>query len=517
MRVATYSRFSSDLQDRRSIVDQQRELHAFARARDWVVVADYADEAASGASLHGRPALADCLAQGRAGVYDGILLESLDRLSRSVADTATVQRELDFHGVKLLTIADGGAVPPLMLAIKGAISEQYLVDLGQKVRRGQVGRVKAGKIPGGLSFAYRVVRSGEREIVPEQAAIVRRIFREYIAGRSALKIATRLNAEGIPGPRGGPWNASTILGNPKRGTGIIHNRNYVGWIDYNRLKYPKNPTTGKRQSRLNAKDQVHSEQVPSLRIIDDEVWNAAQRIRKLSGTVLLRQRRRPRRILSGLLQCECGANYIITQGDWCGCSAYKNRGTCTNKRMIKMAEVERRVFDALSTKLMAPETVAAAVEEYRIERERLSKLHAKDKNSIERELGEANRKLVRAMEAMLDAHDDVTTYTPRIKELSAKVRELESKMPGERVVVTLHPNAADRYKQTVKDIQAALARGDAAAHDAVQLVRGLITKIIVKPEADRMGLEVLGDLAVLMGARTDVNAYNVLDGCGGRI
>ena len=61
----------------------------------------------------------------------------------------------------------------------------FLKDLAAKTRRGQRGRVEAGKIPGGNSYGYRIVRrmqedgsvtTGEREIDPDQAAVVRRIF-----------------------------------------------------------------------------------------------------------------------------------------------------------------------------------------------------------------------------------------------------------------------------------------------------------------------------------------------------
>src|SRR5256885_817608 len=59
-------------------------------------------------------------------------------------------------------------------------------------------------------------------------SIAPRIFREFVGGTAPKAIAKRLNREGIPGPFGGPWSASTIHGNPKRGTGILNNELYVG-------------------------------------------------------------------------------------------------------------------------------------------------------------------------------------------------------------------------------------------------------------------------------------------------
>ncbi|HET7158770.1 MAG TPA: zinc ribbon domain-containing protein [Burkholderiales bacterium] len=265
-------------------------------------------------------------------------------------------------------------------------------------------------------------------------------------------------------------------------------------------------------------DKVISQDVQHLRIIDDASWKAVQRMRATASAHKLHSRRRPRRALSGLLSCgECNSSYIITQGEWCGCSAYKQRGTCANKRMIRMSEVERRVFEALKTKLMAPDTVAAAIEAHRVEHERLTKLHAKDRNTIEREIGEVKRRLARVMDSIETGDGELSELLPRQKELVAKRRELEARLPDKSTVVALHPNIATRYKQMVDNIQATLARGDAHAHEAVTLVRSLITKIVVRPEDDRMGLEVLGDLAVLFGARTDPEADNVSGGCGDRI
>ncbi len=110
-----------------------------------------------------------------------------------------------------------------------------------------------------LCYGYRVLRSvtgttittGEREIEPIEAAVVERIFREFVGGVSPKQIAKRLNHEGIKGPFGAQWNPSTIHGNGSRGTGILNNELYVGRLVWNRLRYIKNPDTGRRVSRLN--------------------------------------------------------------------------------------------------------------------------------------------------------------------------------------------------------------------------------------------------------------------------
>jgi hypothetical protein len=116
--------------------------------------------------------------------------------------------------------------------------------------------VEGGKSAGGLCYGYRVVKSlsggtvttGEREIEPAEAAIVDRIFREFVAGVAPKVIARRLNQDGIAGPFGGTWSRSTIHGNSRRGTGILNNELYVGRLIWNRMRLCQE--SGHRQTHL---------------------------------------------------------------------------------------------------------------------------------------------------------------------------------------------------------------------------------------------------------------------------
>ncbi|MFE3838523.1 recombinase family protein [Pseudogemmobacter sonorensis] len=90
---------------------------------------------------------------------------------------------------------------------------------------------------------------------------------------SAGKIAEALNDERIPGPRGGSWGTSSILGNCERDTGVLNNELYRGILVWNRLHYSKDPDTGKRNSRLNPENRLTEVAVPHLRIVGDDLWN----------------------------------------------------------------------------------------------------------------------------------------------------------------------------------------------------------------------------------------------------
>jgi hypothetical protein len=118
---------------------------------------------------------------------------------------------------------------------------------------------------------YRPIsgQSGILEIQETEAAIVRRIFKGYAAGKSPRDIAAALNRERIPGPRGGPWNASTIGGSRKRGNGILQNELYNGRIVWNRQRFVKDPETSRRVSRPNPQSEWMAADAPQLRIVDE--------------------------------------------------------------------------------------------------------------------------------------------------------------------------------------------------------------------------------------------------------
>jgi len=148
-------------------------------------------------------------------------------------------------------------------------------------------------------------------------------------------MARRLNGEDIPGPDGALWTDSTLRGHAARGTGLVNNELYIGKLVWNRLRYVKDPATGKRVSRINPREKWITTEVPELRIIDDALWQAAKarqgelaikyanvitatraaQANRLNGT------HRPRSLLSGLLVCGCcGGPFSLRGQDRYACS-----------------------------------------------------------------------------------------------------------------------------------------------------------------------------------------------------
>ena len=182
-RAAIYARFSSDLQRDRSIEDQVALCREYAARNGYEIVAVFSDRAITGSSFLLRRGVQAMLQSARAGEFDFVIAESLSRLARDQEDAPAIRKRLDFAGVQIVTTADG-VVSPLMHGLRAIIDSQYLDDLKNAVRRGMSGVIRDGRHAGGpLSMATAASQGhpGELEIVPEQAEIIRRIFREYVA------------------------------------------------------------------------------------------------------------------------------------------------------------------------------------------------------------------------------------------------------------------------------------------------------------------------------------------------
>jgi len=124
------------------------------------------DAAASGASKF-RPGFQRLLADAESGRFDIVVCAAADRLGRKLSDVAELFDRLAFGRAKLHT-AGQGAVTQMRIGIMGTMAHTTLSETGEKVRRGQLGRARAGRVPGGLAFG--TARSRRRRARPRPAS-----------------------------------------------------------------------------------------------------------------------------------------------------------------------------------------------------------------------------------------------------------------------------------------------------------------------------------------------------------
>jgi len=513
MRAVIYARYSTDLQSEASIEDQIRQCQARIEQESWRLGDVYSDRAISGATTL-RPGYQKMLEDARAGRFDVLVAEALDRLSRDQEDIAGLYKQLTFAGVTLVTLSEG-VINELHVGLKGTMNALFLKDLADKTRRGLEGRIRKGKSGGGLCFGYDVVHKvdaagepvrGERSINETDAAIVRRIFKEFAHGRSPKTIAHALNKETIPGPAGNTWGPSTIYGNWRRGTGIINNELYIGRLVWNRQHFVKDPDTGKRQARLNPEAKWIIEEVPHLRIIDDDLWNLVKERQQKSRSRVMTENegirseraRRPRYLLSGLLKCgTCGGGFSKISQTHYGCSTARNKGTCDNLLTVRRDNLEATVLDGLRHHLMHPDMVKTFIEEFHREVNRQAAEHDMDRDHIERDMEKTERDIQRVIEAIkagvpgTAVKEEMATLEDRRIDLQNQLESTPAPMPR------LHPNLAEVYRRKVANLAEALNEENTRA-DAAQTIQELIEEVRLVPENGTLKIELFGQLAALI-------------------
>ena len=315
-----------------------------------------------------------------------------------------------------------------------------------------------GKSAAGKAFGYDVVEGierGSRTINRAEAKIVERIFTMFASGVSPRVIARRLNEEGVPGPEGRLWQDTTIRGQKERGTGLLNNELYIGEMVWNRCSYVKDPRTGKRVARPNPVSQWERMPVPDLRIIADELWQAAKNRQEAvtfamerdeEGHALNRSHRR-RYLLSGLLICGCcGGNFSVVTRDTYSCSGRRAKGVCRNNRTISRDEIETRILTAMKQNLLTPSSSPsspAPIPGFNRLVTEAGNQHAE----VAGKLTAVERKIAGILRAIEDG-----MYQPamkaRLTELEAEKASLMARQGPAPVVqkVSVHPNLAAVYR-----------------------------------------------------------------------
>jgi len=459
------------------------------------------------------------------GRFDIIVCEALDRLGRRLADIADLHDQMVFHNVRLFA-ASTGEITPMHVGMMGTMSQMYLSDLREKTKRGQLGRALKGRIPGGKAFAYDVVQgsdhgAGERRINEIEATVVQRIFEAYANGESPRAIAKRLNADGVAGPDGRRWRDTTIRGQVDRGTGILNNALYVGRLEWNRCSYVKDPRTGKRVARPNPRQAWEIVDVPHLRIVADELWERVKarqmslkfEIARTSDGQPLNRAHRRKFLLSGLLECGvCAGGYTIMGKDRYGCATHRTMGTCSNTSTIHRQEIEGRVLTGLKHRLLAPNLVKTFMDEFHAEMNKIVREKISERKDLNRGLTKVNSRISSMLKAIEDG-----MYTPsmkaRMEELEQQKTELEHTLQDVPIPpdLHLHPSLSQVYADKVARLEEALDDPETRA-EAMEIIRGMIDRIVLTPVEEGLRAELYGDLAEIVAACETVEGKKELPG-----
>ena len=416
-------------------------------------VAEHVDDGKAGDDFHSRQGIRQLLEEAKPG--DIIVCRDQSRLGRDAIEVTLVIRDLvRDRGCRLFYYVSGqevqfaNAIDQATTFIQGTGHQMELEAIRSRTREALRSRVREGRIAGGRCYGYRLDRhadpSGRRYTVAvvddDQAAIVRRIFTEYVDGRGLKAIARGLNHEGVPPPSAG-----------RRGTGswapscvrvMLQNPRYRGVYIHGRVKKVRRAGCVQRVKADPA--EILMVDIPEWRIVEDDVWFAAQaRFTKRAAQEPALRRDRPaaKYPLSGIARCgECGGTIGCTRTKRRGglvkayaCTRHRERGAevCPVTVMQPMDEVEAALVEVVQREVLTGTVVESVLAEVRRQVEAQMPKRELDVAALEAELVEARaeqRKLAKAVALA----DDIPELVSELRQRSARIQQLEVQVAAGR-------------------------------------------------------------------------------------
>ena len=305
-RCAVYCRKSVEdgLEQEFNSLDAQRDAAenyiASQRGNGWVCLPEHYDDGGFSGGNMNRPALQRLLKDCEDGLVDIILVYKIDRLSRSLTDFADLSKKFDEWGVQFVSVTQeintATSAGRMMLNILMTFAQYEREQISERTRdKLKASRCKGLYTGGVVVLGYRA-ENKKLVVVPEEAELIRRIFRRYIEIQSPKMIAAELNAEGFTAKNGKQWRTAAIYR-------ILNNHTYFGEVNY-------------KNKEIHA--GVHEA------IIDAETWTRSREILRANAPIKDPSKRTRRDVpLRGIIRCgHCGCSMMPTYGKKKGVSYY---------------------------------------------------------------------------------------------------------------------------------------------------------------------------------------------------
>ena len=230
LRVAAYCRVSTDSDEQALSYEAQIAHYTeyISKNPDWVLAEIFADDGISGTNTVKRTEFNRMIDECMAGKIDMVITKSISRFARNTIDCLNYIRKLKEKNIPVVfekeNINTMDASGEVLLTIMASLAQQESQSLSQNVRLGLQFRYQNGKVNVNTKrfLGYTKGSDGNLVIDPEEAEVVKRIYREYLEGRSIGQICKGLERDGIlTGAGGTRWHSSTV-------TKILRNEKYIG-------------------------------------------------------------------------------------------------------------------------------------------------------------------------------------------------------------------------------------------------------------------------------------------------
>lgn len=230
IKVAAYCRVSTDSDEQATSYEMQVEHYTdyITKNPEWGLVDIYADDGISGTNTKKREEFNRMIEDCMAGKIDMIITKSISRFARNTLDCLQYIRKLKDKNISVFfekeNINTMDTKGELLLTIMASLAQQESQSLSQNVKMGIQFRYQAGKVQVNHNrfLGYTKDEEGNLIIEPEEAEIIKRIYREYLEGASLKDICDSLMADNIlTGAGKEKWIPSTVHK-------ILTNEKYIG-------------------------------------------------------------------------------------------------------------------------------------------------------------------------------------------------------------------------------------------------------------------------------------------------
>jgi len=208
-----YARISEDRAgEMLGIKRQLEDCENLAKLKGWTVTDRYCDDDVSAYSGKPRPQYRRMLDDITARRIDGVLVWHQDRLHRHPKELEEFFDTCDNAGLKHLASVQGDVDLSthdgrFQARIMGAVARKESDDKSRRATRKHLELAERGRPAGGLRpYGY----TQDRQVIPEEAAIMREATRRLLGGETLMAIATDLNRRGIPTARGAKWSCHVL-------------------------------------------------------------------------------------------------------------------------------------------------------------------------------------------------------------------------------------------------------------------------------------------------------------------
>ena len=413
--AAAYIRVSTEEQTELSPDSQIKQIREYAKRNDYIVPDEFIfhDDGISGRTTAKRPGFNKMIgiAKLKPKPFDAILLWKFSRFARNREDSIVYKSMLRKLGIDVISISENigdDKMSVLIEAMIEAMDEYYSINLAEEVKRGMLEKLSRGQIVNGPPMGYAL--KNDNFVPDENAALILRIFNDFVSGLGLATIARQLNYEGHRTVRGNFFENRTV-------EYILRNPVYIG-----KLRWTPGGSAARNRCFTDSSDVIivdgHHEPIISM-----ELWNQAQEL-------LDKQKRKYTRyarenptandfMLRGLVRCSnCGSTLVLNRvANGLQCHRYA-KGQCNESHFISLPKINESVIHALQK----------SIDDFNLNVEYRAARKVEMPDNIEQLIKREKEKLVRVKEAYSAGVDTLEEYKSNKQKILQKISELESRI-----------------------------------------------------------------------------------------